>query len=64
MGLIFAFIIGSYWTLRILKDAIFIQFVGRMQLPFAKTASVIALLPFVMFYTKLLEKYSKAKRRC
>jgi len=61
MGVIFAFIIGVYWTLRPLKDAVFIQLVGSLQLPFAKTASVIALLPLVMFYTKLLEKTSRER---
>ncbi len=61
MGLIFALIIGVYWTLRPLKDAIFIQFVGKFQLPFAKTMSVLALLPLVMFYTRLLEKTSREK---
>lgn len=44
MGLIFALIIGVYWTLRPLKDSIFIQLVGKFQLPFAKTISVLALL--------------------
>ena len=61
MGLIFALIIGVYWTLRPLKDAVFIQLVGSLQLPFAKTISVLALLPLVMFYTKLLEKTSREK---
>lgn len=61
MGVIFALIIGVYWTLRPLKDAVFIQLVSNLQLPFAKTASVIALLPLVMFYTKLLEKFSREK---
>lgn len=61
MGLIFALMIGVYWTLRPLKDAIFIQLVGKFQLPFAKTISVLALLPLVMFYTKLLEKTSREK---
>ncbi len=61
MGVIFGLIIGVYWTLRPLKDAIFIQLVGKYQLPFAKTISVLALLPLVMFYTKLLEKTSREK---
>ena len=63
LGVIFALIIGVYWTLRPLKDAIFIQLVDRLHLPYAKTASVIALLPLVMFYTKLLEKTSREKWR-
>lgn len=61
MGLIFALVIGVYWTLRPLKDAIFIQLADKLQLPFAKTVSVIALLPLVMFYTKLLEKTSRER---
>lgn len=61
MGLIFAVIIGVYWTLRPLKDAIFIRLVDKLHLPYAKTVSVLALLPLVMFYTKLLEKNSREK---
>ena len=61
MGLIFAFIIGIYWTLKSLKDSIFIQLVDKMHLPYAKTASLISLIPILMFYTRLLEKTSKEK---
>jgi AAA family ATP:ADP antiporter len=61
MGLIFALMIGVYWTLRPLKDAVFIQLVDKLQLPFAKTVSVFALLPLVMFYTRLLERNSREK---
>lgn len=61
MGCIFALIIGVYWTLRPLKDAIFIHLVDKLHLPYAKTVSVIALLPLVMFYTKLLERHSREK---
>lgn len=61
MGLIFALIIGVYWTLRPLKDAIFIQLVDKLHLPYAKTVSVLALLPLVMFYTKLLERTSRER---
>lgn len=61
MGLIFALIIGVYWTLRPLKDSIFIQMVDKYQLPLAKTVSVLTLLPLVMFYTKLIGKFSREK---
>src|SRR5437016_3454847 len=61
MGAIFALIIGVYWTLRPLKDAVFIQLVDKLHLPYAKTVSVLALLPIVIFYTKLLERYSREK---
>ncbi len=61
MGVIFSLIIGVYWTLRPLKDAIFIQLVDKMDLPYAKTISLLALLPLVIFYTKLgsVEKFNK-----
>lgn len=61
LGLMFFFIIGIYWTLRPLKDSLFIQLVDKLQLPFAKTISVLALLPLVIFYTKLLEYTSREK---
>lgn len=61
MGLIFAFIIGSYWTLRVLKDAVFISLVSGTALPWAKTASLIFLFPLIMAYTKLLDKHSREK---
>lgn len=61
MGVIFALIIGVYWTLRPLKDSIFIQLVDKLHLPYAKTVSVLCLLPLVMFYTKLLERTSRER---
>jgi len=61
MGFTFALMIGIYWTLRPLKDSIFIQLVDKMYLPYAKTISVLALLPLVMFYTRLLETTSREK---
>ncbi len=61
LGMIFLLIIGVYWTLRPLKDSIFIQLAGKLELPFAKTVSVLALLPLVIFYTRLLEKTSRER---
>ena len=61
MGLILAFILGIYWTLKSLKDSLFIQLVDKMHLPYAKTISVLALIPLVILYTKLLEYTSREK---
>ncbi|MBY0109856.1 MAG: hypothetical protein K2X90_01980 [Candidatus Babeliaceae bacterium] len=61
MGVIFALIIGSYWTLRVLKDSVFINLVSKHDIPWAKTASLILLFPLVMFYTKLMDRYSREK---
>ncbi|HQS83286.1 MAG: hypothetical protein B7Y25_00595 [Alphaproteobacteria bacterium 16-39-46] len=61
MGFIFTIIIGVYWTLRPLKDSLFMQLVDKVDLPFAKTLSVIALIPFLMLYTKFLGQSSREK---
>lgn len=61
MGLFFAIIVGVYWTMRPLKDAIFIHLVGRLMLPYAKTISLLGMLPLVMCYTKLLGRTSKER---
>jgi len=61
MGTIFALIIGSYWTLRVLKDSIFINLVDKNSIPWAKTASLLFLFPLVIFYTKLLDKVSRER---
>jgi len=61
MGIIFALIIGSYWTLRSLKNGIFNNLVDPKYLPWAKTASIFFLFPVVIAYTKLLDRYSREK---
>lgn len=66
LGIIFSIIIGTYWTLRPLKDAIF----GNMVLPknggkgifaFAKIFSMFLLIPVVGAYGKLVDKFKKSK---
>ncbi|HLB94396.1 MAG TPA: Npt1/Npt2 family nucleotide transporter [Candidatus Babeliales bacterium] len=59
MGLTFTFVIGSYWTLRVLKGSIFHSLVNNDNLPWAKTVSLILLVPIVIGYTKLLDKYAR-----
>ncbi|KKR96152.1 MAG: hypothetical protein UU47_C0018G0012 [candidate division TM6 bacterium GW2011_GWE2_41_16] len=61
LGLIFATIIGTYWTLRVLKKAVFYKLVGAVYIPWAKTASIIILIPLLFFYSKLLNKYPREK---
>lgn len=61
MGLIFTLMVGVYWTLRPLKDAVFIQLVDKLYLPYAKTVSLLALIPLVMLYTKSVSKMPKEK---
>jgi len=71
LGVIFAIVIGVYWTLRPLKDAIFTSLVhdplevaknprlGGAYLPYAKIVSLIILFPIVVFYNKALERFPR-----
>jgi ATP:ADP antiporter, AAA family len=61
MGVIFACIIGSYWTLRVLKDSVFINLVGKGDIWLAKLVSLVCLFPLIMLYTKLLDRLSREK---
>jgi AAA family ATP:ADP antiporter len=55
-SIIFAFLIGIYWTLRPLKDSIFIQFVDVHMIPFAKTFSLIFMGVGVLIYNFILKR--------
>lgn len=61
MGISFTFIIGSYWTMRTLKNALFCNLVGAASIPYGKTLSLLLLVPMVVFYTKLIDKLSHEK---
>ena len=61
MGSIFFMLIGIYWTMRPLKDSLFIQLVGKEYIPYAKTVSLILMIFFVAIYTKILDFVPKAK---
>jgi len=56
---VFFFIIGTYWLMRSLKDAIFLNTVGPLYLPYAKIVSVIALILVLMVYAKLVDWLEK-----
>lgn len=55
LGLIFGLIIGIYWTLRPMKDALFQDMVGAAWQPRAKWLSLAVVFPLVMAYSKLVE---------
>lgn len=61
MGLIFALIIGSFWTIGTLRNALFITFVGAAHMPYAKTISLLFLIPVIVCYTKLVDLYRREK---
>lgn len=56
---IFFLIIGTYWTLRPMKDSIFNAFVGIDSQPIAKFVSLITVFPLVIFYSKLIDWFPR-----
>lgn len=61
LGSIFAFIIGTYWAIRPLKNVIFSKLVHQDFLPFGKTLSMILFIPAILIYTKLLDRYGRER---
>ena len=61
MGMILLTLVGIYWSMRPLKDSLFIQMVGAVYQPYAKTVSLVFMIFFVALYTKLLDFIPKSK---
>src|SRR3989304_7730148 len=61
LGITFFLIIGSYWTMRGLKKAIFFKLADATQIPYAKIVSILILLPIVMLYSKFLDRFPREK---
>ncbi len=61
LSVTFLFIIGSYWLMRVLKDALFMDIVGEAYIPRAKMLSVALLIPLIVIYSKLVDLCEKQK---
>ncbi|NDD53489.1 hypothetical protein EBZ39_06380 [bacterium] len=59
LSMTFLFIIGSYWLMRPIKDALFMRIVGKAYIPYAKMASFFFIIPLIMFYSKLVDIFAK-----
>src|SRR5258708_7376704 len=55
LSMTFFLIIGSYWMLRPLKDAIFMSVVGAEFIPRAKMLSLLVAFPLVLIYSRLVD---------
>ena len=55
LGILFALIVGTYWFLRPIKDGVFITFIGADYLPLAQIASLIAIVPTLAIYGRLVD---------
>ena len=71
-GLALFFLLGTYWTLRLLKDVMVYKLAfptalgwsmgyGREMIPYLKTASPFAVFGAVLIYTKLIDMFDKHK---
>jgi len=61
LALIFGLIIGVYWTLRPIKDSVFMAVVGPQYLWLAKIVSLCVISPLVILYGKLIDTYPRHK---
>jgi len=62
LAFIFFLIVGTYWGLRPVKDSIFGAMVGlKAYQPFAKILSLIMIVPLIIFYNKLIDRYPRRK---
>ncbi len=61
LGLIFGLMIGCYWALRPIKDGIFSVLVGFDYQPVAKWLSLFLIVPVVLIYGKLTDKFPREK---
>lgn len=61
LGIIYGFIIGIYWTLRVVKDSVFISMVGAECRGYAKLLSLLVFVPLIVIYTKALERFNRHK---
>ncbi len=61
LATIFGFIIGTYWAMRPMKDGVFAAIVGVNFLPWAKMLSLVAVVPLVVLYSKLIDTFSRQK---
>lgn len=59
LSMSFFFVVGSYWMLRELKNAWFMELVGPAGLPYAKGVSIVSLVCLLVFYNKLVNILEK-----
>lgn len=59
LSIILSLIVGIYWLLRPIKDAVFTNTVGIFFLPYAKIISAISLIPIILLYSKLIDIFKK-----
>lgn len=58
------FVIGSYSILRSLKTSIFLGFVGREYEPIAKILSIVIMIPVMLLYANIVDRFKRHQAVC
>lgn len=64
LGGLFGLIIGVYWLFRPVKDGVFFSIVGQAYQPYVKILSLFVMIPIVIIYSKLVDKFSRYQLIC
>ncbi len=56
LSITFFFVIASYTIIKELKDSIFVAVVGKGYIPYAKTFTMLVLVPAILFYAFLVDR--------
>jgi ATP/ADP translocase len=59
LAVTYFFLIGAYWEIRVMKNAVFDIFVGYRYQPFAKMVSWAVIILVTLFYSKLLDFFKR-----
>ena len=62
LSAILSLIVGIYWLLRPIKDALFTNMVDTFFLPYAKIVSAVVLIPIILLYSKLVDLFEKKQQ--
>ncbi len=61
LSVVFGLILGTYWLLRPIKDAVFLTMIGENYQPKAKMISLFVVGALVLLYSKLVDRYPRHK---
>ena len=59
LSLTYLFVVAAYTMIYDLKNSIFMSIVGKEYVPWAKVASMVVLIPAVLFYSLLVDRWRR-----
>ncbi len=64
LGCTFFFVIAAYTLIQALKDSIFAHIVGKEMIPWARYFSMFLLMPAIVFYARLVDRWRRYYLLC